>query len=582
MIRKPNIQGRFYLSQNEEDTIYLDNCRVPQHHIEGIRFLYKQFKRKRNGVIINDPLGFGRNIQITLFLKAVHPLLSRPVLILCEEGSENDWYERFFTWTDLSDDVVIETKNPMLKKAVIINTMVNLHLFCARDWSIIIVDGDKVTSTNPLLKLPLRSSFKIWNTQINLKENLDRFEEVYKWMYPQESFDKNYFIANPDSAVDVIEKSILLDSFLEDILIRREDLNSSFEKYQREVMMPPPKTTTIMPSIHPTLNSPNTTITPVVGPAPPPPPPAPTPTVIITKKNKDATGTKIKRSKTKIDADTANKPYEPILPITTSITKVVSETPKTFETFDTNEDFSIENYKRKSKDNIVNNDKPIQIIEIDNRCDMKSYYEQGAESKSADKLEEMDTLVFGHDTFISKVSDHYKPGHAASDKKETEPHTILTCKPIGEQSTHKLYTDNKICSSTVTSSSRKIYDPSHHDPERDKKNDRASLLARDVDTAKVNLEELNKEMRDLGTRDNPDKVSKRQKTDSAPKSVITFEQYKTKSSLSNTQVSASGILGSGTEQVTNSLKRNNIDDKMKECEEKVSKKFKGSFLDSLF
>ncbi|KAH9640068.1 hypothetical protein HF086_015999 [Spodoptera exigua] len=126
MIRKPNIQGRFYLSQNEEDTIYLDNCRVPQHHIEGIRFLYKQFKRvvciipishhptdimfinllifqKRNGVIINDPLGFGRNIQITLFLKAVHPLLSRPVLILCEEGSENDWYERFFTWTDLSD-----------------------------------------------------------------------------------------------------------------------------------------------------------------------------------------------------------------------------------------------------------------------------------------------------------------------------------------------------------------------------------------------------------------------------------------------------------------------------------------------
>lgn len=575
MIRKPNIQGRFYLSQNEEDTIYLDNCRVPQHHIEGIRFLYKQFKRKRNGVIINDPLGFGRNIQITLFLKAVHPLLSRPILILCEEGSENDWYERFFTWTDLSDDVVIETKNPMLKKAVIINTMVNLHLFCNRDWSIIIVDGDKVTSTNPLLKLPLRSSFKIWNTQVNLKENLDRFEEVYKWMYPQEIFDKNYFIANPDSAVDVIEKSILLDSFLEDILLRREDLNSSFEKYQREIMMPPPKTTSLMPSILPTFNTPNTTITPVLGPAPPPPPPAPAPTVTITKKNKDATGTKIKRSKTRIDAEATNKPYEPVLPITTSITKVIAESSKNYDAFDCNEDFSIENYKRKTKDSAdVNKDKPIQIIEIDNRCDMR------AESKSTDKLEEMDTLVFGHDTFISKVSDHYKPGHTSSDKKETEPHTILTCKPIGEPSTHKLYTDNKTCSSTVTSSSRKVYEAAHSDPERDKKNDRTSLSARDVDTARVNLEELNKEMRDLGTRDNPDKVVKRQKIDSAPKTVITFEQYKAKSSLSNKQASGSGT--KGTEQVTNSLKRNNIDDKLKECEEKVSKKFKGSFLDSLF
>ena len=47
MIRpnNPNMIDRLYLSQGDEDVIYIDHVKIPQNTINGIRFLYKQFKR---------------------------------------------------------------------------------------------------------------------------------------------------------------------------------------------------------------------------------------------------------------------------------------------------------------------------------------------------------------------------------------------------------------------------------------------------------------------------------------------------------------------------------------------------------
>lgn len=46
MIRTPNVIDRLYLAQGDEDTVYIDNDKkIPQQTIDGIRFLYKQFKR---------------------------------------------------------------------------------------------------------------------------------------------------------------------------------------------------------------------------------------------------------------------------------------------------------------------------------------------------------------------------------------------------------------------------------------------------------------------------------------------------------------------------------------------------------
>uniref|UniRef100_A0A2A4JK28 Uncharacterized protein n=1 Tax=Heliothis virescens TaxID=7102 RepID=A0A2A4JK28_HELVI len=555
MIRSQNVQDRLYLSQGDE-TIFIDNCKIPQHHIEGIRFLFKQFKRKTRGVIINDPFSFGRNIQIILFLKAVRPLLDKPVLILCQEGDEQDWMDRFYTWSDIYDEVVLETKNPMIKNEVIINTMMNLHLFCGRKWSIVIVDGDRVTSLNPVLKLPFKADYKIWNTAICMKDNLDTFADIYKWIFPHEIFDKSYFTADPDDPVDVIEKSILLDSFLEDIVIRRDDLNSSFEKYQREkgLVITPPKSSTTIHAVTPTSTTTNTTSTTTLAPSP-----------TVSKKNKDATGTKIKRSKKSTNPSTTSIPQTP----PTTVANTEKDTSKVSEIFDSNEDFSIENYKRKSKDT------PIEIIEIDNMSSQKElnlYYEPDSVPKCTQKLEEMDTLVFGHDTLISKVTSICKS--TSSDKKDTEPHTILTCKPIGEPSSCK--TDK------CTSTSKKSYEVHSESTEREKKNDKKVISGNSkspklacIDSTKMNLDELNKEISDLGKSDHN---AKRHKMTEVTITSVNKNEIKVKPK----EVNKTSVPATVTEQVANSLKRNNIEDKMKECEEKLSKKFKGSFLDSLF
>ena len=328
----------------------------------------------------------------------------------------------------------------------------------------------------------------------------------------------------------------------------------------------------------------DTTITPPTVAVPPTP--APVPTVTISKKNKDATGTKIKRSKARIEAENANNLLEAAAPIAV-LSKLLDEPPKCKDdgTFDSNVDFSIENYKIKDNGQAPNGtdsskaktDEPIQIIEIDDD-------NEASTQTSGSKLVEMDTLVFGHDTLISKVTDEISAkGITLSDKKETEPHTILTCKPVGESSTHNTFTANSKSTSTVTAKTSSRCS----DTERDDKNDRKMLKIKskvstdkpEVDIIKINLDDLNREMRELGTKDKPEPLAKRQKTMHSSETV-TCEIIKIVNERS-TQSSVAGARVS-TEQAGNSLKRNNIDAKMKECENTVSKKFKGSLLDSLF
>lgn len=317
---------------------------------------------------------------------------------------------------------------------------------------------------------------------------------------------------------------------------------------------------------------------------------SPVPTVTISRKNKDATGTKIKRSKARIESENATKLFESPIAV---LSKLLEESP-TPEPGDvsTTTDYCIENFsKTKSKDNGLEQrttesskdetktDKVIEIIELAEEPDV-------AAQALGDKLVEMDTLVFGHDTLISQVSDTDVPvkGKTDSEKKEIEPHTILTCKPVGERSAHnKLFTDNKKSTSAITSTSARCSDST----ERDEKNDRKKLKAKSplrtdepkVDIIKINLDELNRDMRDLVTRDTPERMAKRQKTADSRQTPTCYDEIKNKFKDIETSVSDRKL---NTEQIVNSLKRNNIDVKMKECEEIVTKKFKGSLLDSLF
>ncbi|KAJ8727918.1 hypothetical protein PYW08_016303 [Mythimna loreyi] len=663
MIHHDNFIDRLFLAQSNGESVYIDDYEIPRDSIDGIRFLYKKFNLRKGGVILNEKDRILRNTQVCLFIRAVRPLLSRPILILCQEGYEYCWVGRFEAWcANMINDVTVETQEPFIKKKmVVINTMVNLHKFCARQWSIIVVDGDAVTSPNPILMLPFKSCFKIWCTEINMKENLEKFEEAYKWIFPREIFDKYFFIPKDiGNAVDVVEKSILLDAFFEEVLIKRNNSTFSHENHIPKrrpgstvfgpnrsssmvlgnttirLSMPAPKevpmvvgdtlitrtkvdpglgtsrmvgdTTITSTSTPPSTSgfktnretniSPNTdyimsvcdtSITASNSASTSFTPTKPVPTVIISKKNKDATGTKIKRSKPKIEPEIfPPKLFESPMAV---LAKLLEESPKTEPGEEGNDrlDYCIENFNKiNGKDNglelsnmerikeEIKTEKLIEITELDEKPDGELHI-------ASDKLVEMDTLVFGHDTLISQVTDNDVAGkgkNTETDKKEIEPHTILTCKPVGERTHNKLFTDNKKSTSSITykSSAR------CSENERDEKNDRKklkckSLRSEETEVIEIDLDELNREMRALVTRDRPERLAKRQKTDSY-ETTTCFDESKYKFNGHNKEFSYSS--NKITEQIINSLKRNNIDVQMKECEETVSKKFKGSLLDRLF
>lgn len=215
---------RLYLSKEENGDVYVDTCQLPQHQIEGIRFLYAQFKKKKSGVILNDPSGYGKTLQVVLFLNAVRHLLEMPVLILCNEDDVQNWKEHFSQWTDLYEEVAFEFSAVIGKKKVYVNTIKRLNTFCRQQWSIIVVDRENFMKNILQTRfVSLNKCYKIWVTSNDMKKHLPTLSKIYEWLYQNEKFNEKDFTAKENDINDVISKSILLDAFLEDVLIRRNN-----------------------------------------------------------------------------------------------------------------------------------------------------------------------------------------------------------------------------------------------------------------------------------------------------------------------------------------------------------------------
>ncbi|KPJ02045.1 hypothetical protein RR46_00246 [Papilio xuthus] len=102
-IKKP-VKERLYLDRGQRE-VYVDTCDLAQHQIEGIRFLYRQYIKKKPGVILNNPDGYGKSIQLAFFLDAIRELLTNPVLILCEdENKVNNWKQTLIKRTKYTED----------------------------------------------------------------------------------------------------------------------------------------------------------------------------------------------------------------------------------------------------------------------------------------------------------------------------------------------------------------------------------------------------------------------------------------------------------------------------------------------
>lgn len=252
------IKERLYLSK--PDNIYVDHHQLMQHQVDALRLLYAQYKKKMGGLILNDPSGYGKTVVAVLFLQALRQVLPSPALVLCRATELQHWRHHFHTWAT-TEDVIFESSNPYVKKSIFVNTRQQLPSLCRRTWAVVVVDDD--------LPRELQADFKIYLTNEDMKENLNTFASIHRWMFPKEpEFDIKQVTGHKNSPADFDKKAYLLDFLFEGIVFR----SKNFTPFKKPETQAPP--------------------VPIVFEPP-----------RISRKNKDATGTKIKRSKARIEAE---------------------------------------------------------------------------------------------------------------------------------------------------------------------------------------------------------------------------------------------------------------------------------------
>ncbi|KAM3964334.1 uncharacterized protein ACR2FA_001304, partial [Aphomia sociella] len=251
---------RLYLSKPD---VYVDNYSLLQHQVDGIRFLYRQYVKKNPGVIISEPAECVNSLQVALFINAFIQFLKKPVLILCNESDVDVWAEHFKDKAQCFNDIAVKESNPFLKKKIFINSTDILGSFHRCDWSIIVVDDDSFLKNNQV-RSQYKADYKIWLTTTDVKDNLQSFSLIYKWFYPKEKFNIEEWKVNKGNISDMLTKTIRLEAFLEDIVLRRTNI------------VIPPKSVQEQPANR------------------------------VRRGNKDATGTKIKRSR-KLDDDNTDR-----------------------------------------------------------------------------------------------------------------------------------------------------------------------------------------------------------------------------------------------------------------------------------
>ncbi|XP_013143665.1 PREDICTED: uncharacterized protein LOC106107375 [Papilio polytes] len=268
-IRKP-VKERLYLDREGQRDVYVDTFHLAQHQIEGIRFLYRRYTNKKPGVIINNPEGYGKSIQVALFLDSIRELLTNPVLILCEDENKiNNWKQTLLKWTKYTEeDLVVDSTNVYVRKKIFLKKGMSLVApYSRRDWGVVVVKSDFILKQ--LVNTPVKATFKIWLTTIDVQKDLEMFNSIYCWLYSEKKFDINTYI---DSISDIIGVPLvrekLMKSFMEDIVIIKNDFTPS-KKPEQIQEKSPPKTNK-------------------------------------SKKNKDVTGKKIKRSKTTEESEVAS------------------------------------------------------------------------------------------------------------------------------------------------------------------------------------------------------------------------------------------------------------------------------------
>ncbi|XP_038212251.1 uncharacterized protein LOC119832633 [Zerene cesonia] len=218
---------RLYLWKEKDgrEDVFVEYNNIYDHQTDGLRFLFKQFKNKNPGVILNFPQQCGKSVTIVLFLYAIRKLLQQPVLVLCKDSQDAEyWHQCFIKWSGFSsDEILLEPTKALLKKQIFIKSMSDLVSFTRRSWSILVHKDDDFD------RLPQFSSvdFYIWATSTDATKDLNFLTSVYNWISPKEKM-------NFDTGKGDFKKQILLDAQLENIVLRRTRLSMPKEQVDND------------------------------------------------------------------------------------------------------------------------------------------------------------------------------------------------------------------------------------------------------------------------------------------------------------------------------------------------------------
>lgn len=288
----------------------------------------------------------------------------------------------------------------------------------------------------------------------------------------------------------------------------------------------------------------------------PPPKVPPKLPPVPSKKNKDATGTKIKRSKARA-AELAKS--EGNQAQTAPHTEVKEEAGGSSSSglYDCKDDYSIQNYKQNDDTDFLNSDiesqfKTIAINPSENN-ELKLYYESDPIPPNVDDITNRAFGIPGLTSSLdmmrkrrSNIPFTYSEDNLSESDDEVFIHKQKSANVYNVSVLEGTSSDSKGSTSTDKIAAE-IPLPNDDDTFIDNKS-----VTDECDTLSLIP---NNENMSLNLSEN--------ETDKADQSTVVS-------------------LPMSSKQVTNHLKRNNIDDKIRECEAKVAKKFKGSFLDSLF
>ncbi|KAJ9562932.1 hypothetical protein OSB04_008092 [Centaurea solstitialis] len=237
------------------------NCRLLEHQREGVKFLYKLYK-KNHGGILGDDMGLGKTIQAIAFLSAVYGKEGEygettslkgnegdkkgPVLIICPSSVIQNWEAEFSKWATFSVAIYhganrdmtfekIETHGLEILITSFDTYRIHGNILSAVNWEIVIIDeahrlkNEKSKLYEACLAIKTRKRYGLTGTVMQNK--IMELFNLFDWVVPGGLGTREHFRDYYDEPLKHGQRSSAPERFVQVAQERRKHLVSVLNKF---------------------------------------------------------------------------------------------------------------------------------------------------------------------------------------------------------------------------------------------------------------------------------------------------------------------------------------------------------------